>query len=236
MAEWREELESQATRGDTPMKPQLVLRELDRLAPDGCHRRRRLRHLHHLGGALHADRRNPPLPDLRAVGTMGCALPYAVAAALAEPGRMVVAVIGDGALTMGLGELATCVRHRLNLKLLVLRNDTLGRGALGPDGVRRHPGIRLRPAAGGVRHGGARLRADRLHLDRPEECGEVMEQAMATPGPVLIEAIVDPNEPPMPPKATLQQSAHMAEALARGTPVRRRMSLTAGSDSVRKVL
>jgi pyruvate dehydrogenase (quinone)/pyruvate oxidase len=59
---------------------------------------------------------------------------------------------------------------------------------------------------------------------------------MATAGPVLIEAIVDPNEPPMPPKATLQQSAHMAEALARGTPVRRRTALTAGSDSVRKVL
>ena len=62
-----------------------------------------------------------------------------------------------------------------------------------------------------------------------------MASAMSTPGPVLIEAIIDANEPPMPPKASLQQSAHMAEALARGTPVRRRMALTVNSDTVRQV-
>lgn len=236
MGEWREELESQATRGDTPMKPQVALRELDRLAPEdaiviadcGTGTTWAARYMRIVGTRrfLTSGR----------LGTMGCALPYAVAAALAEPSRMVVAVIGDGALTMGLGELATCVRHRLDVKLLVLRNDALA--AVRWDQVvfagTQEYACDLQPVEFTTVARGFGLTA--FTIDRPEECGEVMEQAMATPGPVLIEAIVDPNEPPMAPRATLQQSAHMAEALARGTPVRRRVSLTAGSDSVRKVL
>ena len=236
MADWREELENQATRGDTPMKPQVVLRELDRLAPDDsilavdC------------GTCTTWAARYLRMPGSRrfvtsgALATMGCALPYAIAAALAFPERMAVAVLGDGAMSMGLGDLATCVRHRLNLKLLVLRNDTLGSVRWDQSMFAGNPeyGCDLQPVDFAAVARGFGLAA--FTLDQPEECGEVMAHAMATPGPVLIEAIVDANEPPMPPKATLQQSAHMAEALARGTPVRRRMALTINSDTVRQLI
>ena len=236
MAEWREELESQATRGDTPMKPQLVIRELDRLAPDdaivvadcGTCTTWAARYMRMLGKRRFATSGT--------LATMGCALPYAIASALAHPDRMAVAVVGDGALTMGLGELATCARHRLNLKIMVLRNDTLGSvrwEQMVYSGTPEY-GCDLQPVDFAAVARGFGLAA--FTLQHPEECAETLARAMATPGPVLIEAIVDPNEPPMPPKATLQQSAHMAEALARGTPVRRRMSLTVNADGVRQIV
>ena len=50
------------------------------------------------------------------------------------------------------------------------------------------------------------------------QCAAVLRNALATPGPALIEAAVDPNEPPLPPKATFEQTKNLVEALARGTP------------------
>jgi pyruvate dehydrogenase (quinone)/pyruvate oxidase len=59
---------------------------------------------------------------------------------------------------------------------------------------------------------------------------------MAVRGPVLIEAVVDPHEPPMPPMLTLRQTAHLAEALARGTPAAGKIALTIASDTVRELV
>ena len=70
----------------------------------------------------------------------------------------------------------------------------------------------------------------------PWQCGALLEKALATPGPVLIEAVVDPLEPPMPPKVSLKQAAHFAEALARGTPHRGKIALTALTDRVRELI
>ena len=60
------------------------------------------------------------------LATMGCGVPYAIAAALAFPDRQVVAFVGDGGLTMLLGELATVVRYALPIKIVVMKNNTLG--------------------------------------------------------------------------------------------------------------
>jgi thiamine pyrophosphate-dependent acetolactate synthase large subunit-like protein len=60
------------------------------------------------------------------LATMGCAVPYAIAAALAFPGRQVVAFVGDGGVSMMLGELATIARYRLPIKIVVMKNNTLG--------------------------------------------------------------------------------------------------------------
>jgi pyruvate dehydrogenase (quinone)/pyruvate oxidase len=63
-----------------------------------------------------------------------------------------------------------------------------------------------------------------------------MEKALATPGPVLIEAIVDPLEPPMPAKATMKQTVRMAESLARGEPHRGKIALSIMSDKIRELI
>src|SRR5205085_12054765 len=53
-------------------------------------------------------------------------LPYSVAAALASPGRQVVALVGDGGFTMMMGEMATLVKYKLPVKVIVIKNNTLG--------------------------------------------------------------------------------------------------------------
>ena len=236
MAEWREELEKQATRGDTPMKPQLVLSELDRALPadaivtvdNGAHTTWAARYLRMRGEMRFA------FPGTLA--PMGGALPYAIAAALAHPGRRVVCVVGDGALAMQLGELATVAGLGLDIKIIVVKNAALAQVRweqlvfLGtPDYGCALPAIDFAAVAQGVG-----LAAHRI--ERPEECAEALAAAMAAAGPALIEAVVDPHEPPLPPKATQTQAAQMAEALARGVPSRRRMALTLAADSVRQVV
>jgi pyruvate dehydrogenase (quinone) len=59
---------------------------------------------------------------------------------------------------------------------------------------------------------------------------------LAEPGPVVIEALVDPFETPMPPKATLEQTRKFAESLIRGTPNREKIALTVISHQVRELL
>jgi pyruvate dehydrogenase (quinone) len=55
-------------------------------------------------------------------------------------------------------------------------------------------------------------------IDNPAECRRLLDHALAVPGPVVVEAIVDPNEPPLPRKITREQAVRFAEALARGEP------------------
>jgi pyruvate dehydrogenase (quinone)/pyruvate oxidase len=60
-----------------------------------------------------------------------------------------------------------------------------------------------------------------------------LDEALATPGPVNVDALVDPFEPPMPPKVTLEQAAKFAEALIRGEPNREKIAMTMLTDKVR---
>jgi len=60
--------------------------------------------------------------------------------------------------------------------------------------------------------------------------------ALAAPGPVLVEAVVDPFEPPMPPKIETKQALHFAEALARGTPKRMKIATTILQDRVKELV
>jgi pyruvate dehydrogenase (quinone) len=73
-------------------------------------------------------------------------------------------------------------------------------------------------------------------IDDPARCGETLAQALQAPGPALIEAVVDPNEPPTPPKITFEQARHFAEALAKGTPHRGKIALTVAADQIREII
>jgi pyruvate dehydrogenase (quinone) len=64
----------------------------------------------------------------------------------------------------------------------------------------------------------------------------VLREALAAPGPAVFEAVVDPNEPPMPPKATLKQISNLARSLAEGTPASGKIALTIASDLVREII
>ena len=73
-------------------------------------------------------------------------------------------------------------------------------------------------------------------IEDPAACASTLREAVATPGAVVINAIVDPHEPPMPPKISVDQAAKFAKSLARGTPDRMKIALTVASDKVREII
>ena len=68
--------------------------------------------------------------------------------------------------------------------------------------------------------------------DDPTRCGAVLDQALVTAGPVVIEAVVDPFEPPMPPKITTEQAMIFTQSLLRGEPNREKIALAVLADKV----
>ena len=236
MKTWKELMRERGTRQDKPMKPQVVAHELNELLSDdaivatdsGTITTWIARHLVLRGNMQFSCSGN--------LATMACGLPYAISAAVAYPGRQVVAFVGDGGLTMLIGELATCVKYGLDVKVIVIKNNALGQIKweqmvfLGnPEYVCDLQPIDFVTVAKGFGVAG-------FTIDDPAHCNEVLRKALNTPGPVLVEAVVDPYEPPMPPKATVKQVTRLAESLARGTPARSKIALTIASDVVREIV
>lgn len=73
-------------------------------------------------------------------------------------------------------------------------------------------------------------------ITEPSECGAILDEAPATPGPVIVDAIVDPFEPPMPPYATLEQAFELSNALARGTTDGGKIIATILEDKVKEMV
>jgi pyruvate dehydrogenase (quinone)/pyruvate oxidase len=73
-------------------------------------------------------------------------------------------------------------------------------------------------------------------IENPAECGDALDAALAHPGPVVVQAVVDPLEPPMPAKVTVKQMRHFAESLLRGEPNRQKIALTVLADRVRELI
>jgi pyruvate dehydrogenase (quinone) len=170
------------------------------------------------------------------LATMANGLPYAIAAQVAYPERQCVAFVGDGGFSMLMAEMATCVKYRLPVKVVIVKNNSLGQIKWEQMVFLGNPeyGCELQPIdfAAVARACGAQG----YTVDDPARCGEVLDQALSTPGPAVVEAVVDPFVPPMPPKVTTEQALHFAQALARGTPNRKRIALTMLSDRVRELV
>jgi pyruvate dehydrogenase (quinone) len=155
---------------------------------------------------------------------------------VAYPNRQVVAMCGDGGFTMLMGEIATMVKYRLPVKVMVIKNNVLGEIKWEQMVLEGNPqyGVELQPIdfAGYAKNCGAAG----FVLDDPAKAEEVLRAAFATPGPVVIEAVVDPNEPPMPGKINTRQAVHFAEALARGEKDRFGIIKDVLADKVREVV
>jgi pyruvate dehydrogenase (quinone) len=70
----------------------------------------------------------------------------------------------------------------------------------------------------------------------PNQCQGVLAAAFAKQGPALIEATVDPNEPPLPPKVSFAQARHLIEALVRGTPDGAKIAKQLAKDTIRQLI
>lgn len=170
------------------------------------------------------------------LASMGNALPYAIAAQIAHPDRQCVAFAGDGGFSMTMAELATAVKYQLPIKIIVLKNNSLGMIKWEQMVFLGNPEFAcdLQPIdfAAFARACGAQA----FSVSNAADCAAVIDEAFATPGPVLIEAMVDPFEPPMPPKITQEQAVHFAQALLKGEPNREKIALTVLSDKVRQMI
>ncbi len=236
MKEWRDVLAKQESRTERPMKPQVVAAELGRrLSPtaivscdSGTITSWFARHIPARSGQMFSVSGN--------LASMANGLPYAIAAQIAYPDRQSVAFVGDGGFTMLMGEFATAVKYGLPVKVVLIKNDSLGQIKWEQMVFLGNPeyGCDLQPidfvafarACGG----------EGFRIEDPVECPSVLAEALSRPGPVIVEAVVDPFEPPRPPKITVEQAARFAEALAKGTPHAGRIALTMLSDTVRELV
>jgi pyruvate dehydrogenase (quinone) len=75
-----------------------------------------------------------------------------------------------------------------------------------------------------------------LSIREPADCGRIVEQALNTPGPVVIEAYVDPYEPPLPANISIEQATKFAESLMRGEPNRSKIALTVLEDRIKELV
>ncbi len=170
------------------------------------------------------------------LASMACGLPYAIAAQIAFPERQSVAFVGDGGLAMLMGEFATAVKYNLPIKVIVIKNNVLGMIRWEQMAFLGNPeyGIEFTPidfakfaeACGGKGYS----------ISEPSEVKSIMHEGMSQEKPTIIEAYVDPFEPPMPPKAGLDFVKNVAESFAKGEPYAKRIGLTIFRNQVHEVL
>ncbi|MBX6355208.1 MAG: pyruvate oxidase [Micromonosporaceae bacterium] len=171
------------------------------------------------------------------LATMAPGLPYAIAAQHAYPGRQVIAYVGDGGFAMLMAEFLTAVRHELPIKVIVNNNNSFGQ-ILWEQIILGYPEYR-------VRHEGpegdfaAWARACGGHgtkVTRPSAVAQAVRDALAHPGPALVDCDVNPDEPPMPGKVAYDQAKHFTEAFLRGQPHKAATLATVARDKINQLV
>ena len=236
MRDWMKLMETRGTATATPMKPEVAAYAFNKcLANDaiiasdcGTVTTWAARHL------LIRDRMMFSVSGMLA--TMAGGLPYAIAAAVAFPGRQVVAIVGDVGFTMLMGELATIRKYNLPIKVMIIKNNVLGEIKWEQLVMEGNPqyGVELQPIDFELY--GRACGIPSYTLDDPTKAEEITRMAFASDGPALIQAVVDPNEPPLPGKITTQQAMRFAEALLKGEKDRVKIVKDVLADKIREVV
>jgi pyruvate dehydrogenase (quinone)/pyruvate oxidase len=236
MKGWNKLLEEKSTRTDKPIKPQVIAKAVSEEMEDNaiisvdCG-------ANTTWAARYLDIRKGMKFSLSGtLSSMANGLPYAIAAQIAFPERQSIAFVGDGGLTMLMGEFATAVQYNLPIKVIVIKNNTLGMIRWEQMGFLGNPefGVEFSPidfakfaeACGGKGY----------VIKEPSEVRSKIHQAMNEKKPTIIEAYVDPFEPPMPPKVEMEFVNNLAKSFAKGQPYSRRIGLTLFRNQVHKSL
>jgi pyruvate dehydrogenase (quinone) len=224
VAEWWKVLEARAMNSADPINPQRVFWELSSRLPDQC--------------ILTADsgtvanwfardlkiRRGMMASLSGTLATMGPGVPYAIAAKFAFPSRVPIALVGDGAMQMnGINGLITIGKYWKEwsdprLVVLVLNNRDLNlvtweQRVLGGDP--RFPASQSLPDCPYARMAeDIGLRG--IRVDDPEQVGPAWDEALRADRPVVLEAVTDPNVPPMPPHISLEQARAFMTSILKG--------------------
>ncbi|MGA8842960.1 MAG: thiamine pyrophosphate-dependent enzyme, partial [Nitrososphaeraceae archaeon] len=218
MKNWNKLMEEQSSRTDKPIKPQVIAKAIsDEIEDDaivsvdcGTNTSWAARYIN--------IRKGMKFSLSGTLSSMANGLPYAIAAQIAFPERQSIAFVGDAGLTMLMGEFATAVQYNLPIKVIVIKNNILGMIRWEQMGFLGNPefGVEFSPiefakfaeACGGKGY----------VVKEPYEVKSKIHQAMKEKKPTIIEAYVDPFEPPMPPKVEIEFVNNLAKSFAKGQP------------------
>ena len=236
MRDWWELMRTRAMRDDVPIKPQRVAWELSELVEDDAIISTDSGTITTWIARQFRIRGSQKFSCSGTLATMAPGLPYSIAAKVAYPNRQSIAFVGDGGFTMLMGEFLTAVKYGLPILVVIIKNNTLGQIKweqivfLGnPEyGCELHnPNFaKYAEACGGIG----------FTVERPEEIRPALERALQSGKPAIVEVLVDPFEPPMPPKVSVEQALHFAEALMKGQPEGKKIALTLFRDKLNELL
>ncbi|KYF61889.1 thiamine pyrophosphate-requiring protein [Sorangium cellulosum] len=226
VADWWKVLEARAMNDADPLNPQRVYWELSPRLPDRC--------------ILTADSgssanwfardikiREGMMASLSGtLATMGPGMPYAVAAKFAFPDRPVVALIGDGAMQMnGINVLITVAKYWREWKdprlvVLVLNNRDLNQVTWELRAMSGDPKLEASQTLPDFPYAAyaEALGLSGVRIDRPDQVARTWDEAFRVDRPVVVEAVTDPEVPPLPPHITVKQARMLTTALLRGDP------------------
>jgi pyruvate dehydrogenase (quinone) len=226
VADWWKVLEARAMNDATPLNPQRVFWELSPKLPDdvviACDTGS--------GTNWYARdikiRRGMKATLCGGLATMGPGMPYALAAKFAHPDRPVLAIVGDGAMQMnGMNGLITLQKYWKQWSdprfiVLVLNNRDLNQVTWEMRAQAGNPKFEASQELPDIPYAryAELLGFKGLFVDKPEDVSKVWDEALATRGPVVVEAYTDPNVPPLPPHISLKNAAAMMATLAKGDP------------------
>jgi pyruvate dehydrogenase (quinone) len=236
MKKWNRLMEERGTRKDKPMKPQVVTWTLNKLLDDDAIVSSDSGTIATWSARYIEMRGDMKFSLSGSLATMANGLPYSIGAAVAFPGRQVVCIVGDGGLTMLMGEIATLVKYKLPVKVIVIKNNVLGQIKWEQMVMEGNPefGVELQAIdfAGVAKCCGAAG----YTIEEPEQARAILREALAQKGPAVVQAVVDPNEPPLPGNVTSEQAFKFAESLARGQKDSWKIIKTVLEDKIREVI
>ncbi len=226
VGKWWKLMETRAHNSADPINPQRVFWELSQRLPD------RAILTSDSGSSANWFARDVRVRDgmmaslSGTLATMGPGVPYAIAAKFAHPDRPVIALVGDGAMQMnGNGELVTIAKYwerwsDPRLIVLVLHNNDLNQVTWeqrAMEGDPRYEASQQLPDFPYARYAEL-IGLTGIRVDDPDQLGAAWEQAFAAERPVVLEAITDPDVPPLPPHITIEQAKALTSALVHGDP------------------
>jgi pyruvate dehydrogenase (quinone) len=236
MRDWRELMQKRGTNPDTPTKPQAVLYRLNQLLSDNALIAADTGTVTGFAARYLDMRGQMQFNASGMLASMGNGLPYAVAAAIAYPGRQVVAIVGDGGFTMMMGELATVAKYKLPIKIIVIKNNAFGQIKWEQIALEGNPeyGIDLYPIDFGLFAKACGIPG--YTASDPAQVDEALRRAFADPGPALVEAVVDANEPLLPGNISMEQALKFAKSMLKGDSNRWDILKTIAKDTIREVV
>ena len=237
MKKWNDLLNEQSSRDNEPIKPQVIAAAVSDVLDDNaiisvdsgintCWAARFLK-----------IKNGMKFSGSGSLATMGCAVPYAIAAKIAYPERQSIAFVGDGGFTMLMSEFATAVQYHLPIKVIIMNNKILGMirweqmAFLGnPEyGVEFSPidFVKFAEACGGKG----------FSIKKIEEVKPVIHEAMMeNQVPVIVDAHVDPFEAPLPPKISMEFVRNIAKSFTKGQPHAKEIGITLSIDQLHEKL